>query len=163
MRFNGFHNLLDNVEAIKPISIENFYKKSVFSRKKLVEVVFSLDTSGCLSGESIPFILYVKNPKCIPLQTTVQIILQVKFDATGKRDAPKKRYAVVALKEKQDLEPQPELIWVNNLLIGENQEPSYAGHFMYSVTYCIQVLALVMSYYSSKFKHTYMYVCNIPL
>lgn len=143
MRFNGFHNLLDNVEANKPASIENFYKKSVFNRKKLIQVVFSLEKVGFLPGSSVPYILYVKNPKGIPIQTSVQLIMQIKYDASGKRDSPKRKNIIVAVKEKEDMEPQPELVWVDNLFIGDNQEPSYTGHFMYNITYCVQVHTLI--------------------
>lgn len=139
MRFNGHHNLLYDVEALKPISLENFYKKSTFSRKKLVEALFSVDAPGCLPGESIQFIFYARNPKCIPLQVTIQLLQEIKFDATGRRDSPKKRFVIVGTMEKEDLEPQPELTWIDGLHVRENLEPTFNAHSMYNITYSIQV------------------------
>ncbi|CAL8110879.1 unnamed protein product [Orchesella dallaii] len=96
MRFNGHYNLTDNLDSLKPISIEQFYKKSVFSRKRLVEATFSLETSGYLPEERIQFVLFVRNLKCIPLQMSVQLMQQLKIDARDGIDSAKRKSIIIA-------------------------------------------------------------------
>lgn len=139
MRFNGHHNLLSNVESFKPLTVDNAFKKSLFSRKKLVEAFLSAESSGFLPEEPISFILYVKNPKCIPLELAVQLVQYLKFDATGKRDSPKKRFCIPAVKEKGEIQSDPEVTWIDDLMIPAGQEPSFAAHQMYNILYSIQV------------------------
>ncbi|ODN04960.1 Arrestin domain-containing protein 2 [Orchesella cincta] len=144
MRFNGHHNLNNNIDALKPISVEQFYKKSVFSRKKLVEVIFSVETSGYLPEERIPFVLSIRNPKCIPLQMSVQLVQELKYDASNRRDSAKRKIMLVASSERDEFEPEPELTWIDNLRIPEELGPSYKLHYTYNVTYSIQFKVKVL-------------------
>jgi len=138
MRFNGYHNLVENLDVMKPISVEQFYKKHIFSRKKLVEAVFSVESSGFLPEESIQFCLYVRHLKCIPLQMTVQLVQQHKYDATKRRDSVQRKSIVVASTQREEFEPDSELTWIDNLRIPDKLGPSFETHYMYNVEYSLQ-------------------------
>ncbi|ODN04985.1 hypothetical protein Ocin01_01694 [Orchesella cincta] len=137
MRFNGHFNLR-NI-GLKEISIERFYIKSVFSRKKVVEARLLVHTSGFLRGESIPFRVEYKNPKCYPLHIFVRLIQCLKHNATDKSEAVKRKSKIVKTVHTQIQNDNTAEGWEDILGIPENQEPSYKGHFMYSVTYILQI------------------------
>ncbi|ODM87790.1 hypothetical protein Ocin01_18891 [Orchesella cincta] len=138
MRFNGHFNLR-NI-GLKEISIECFYMKSVFTRKKVVEARLSVHSSGFLCGESIPFRVEYKNPKCYPLHIFVRLVQNLKYNASNKSEAVKRKSKIVKTVHTQiENDPIPEGVWTDFLHIPENQEPSYKVHFMYSVTYILQI------------------------
>ncbi|ODN04984.1 Arrestin domain-containing protein 2, partial [Orchesella cincta] len=145
MRFNGHYNLLNNAMALNPISIEQNFKASVFSRKKLVEVLFLVEQSGFIQGEMIPFRLVFRNPKTLPLHISVHLIQHVKFNASNKRDSVKRKTGILAKMERNDNEHGPEWTWTDNLRIPEDQGPSYVGHYMYNVSYSIQFKVKVLA------------------
>ncbi|CAL8111568.1 unnamed protein product [Orchesella dallaii] len=145
MRFNGHYNLLTNPMARNPISIEQNFKSSVFSRKKLVEVLFLVESSGFLQGELIPFRLSFRNPKSLALHISVHLIQHIKFNAANRRDSVKRKTGILAKMERHDHENGPEWTWMDSLRIPEDQGPSYTSHYIYQVSYSIQFKVKVLA------------------
>lgn len=140
--FNGHHNLRYNTAALKPISVESFYKKSgFFTSRTLVEVLFSAPKSGYLPGERIPFVMHVKNPQCIGLHSKVELIKQTKYEANKRRSSSKvNKQAILGVMENNEENPSAEFSWSETLTIPEKQEPSFTGQSIYNVIYYIQVI-----------------------
>ncbi|CAL8110880.1 unnamed protein product [Orchesella dallaii] len=144
VRFNGHCNLLDFEYLIKPVSIQRFHKKSVFSRKKLVEAQFSIATSGFILGESIPFGFSFINPKTYPLNISVRVMQNLKYNATNNSTSTKRSFKIVAVANRTENNPLPESFWVDDLVIPQNQPHTFTEHFMINVTYTIQFMVKIM-------------------
>ncbi|CAL8111570.1 unnamed protein product [Orchesella dallaii] len=139
MSCEGHYNLYNKEEAIKPIVIEQYYRKSYFSQKKLVKAILSMQNTGYLQEEDIPFSLFIKNPKCIPLHLTVSLIQQIKYQASTNLASMVKTVTTVQNEEKDESdEPQTEILWAGILRVPENNPPTYSCNSMYSVNYVLQ-------------------------
>lgn len=142
MKCDGHYNLFYMEEASKPITIEQFYRKSYFSQKKLIKATLSVQNAGFLQHEDIPFSLFLKNPKCIPLQLSVNLLQHVKYQANTNLASVVKIVTAVESQERDECDvPKPEIQWVGTLRVPENQTPTYACNSvcMYNVSYVLEV------------------------
>lgn len=144
MKCEGHYNLYDDLEeSSKPIVLvqaKHHHRKSYFSQKKQVKAVLSVKTSGFLQYEDIPFSLFIKNPKCTPLNLSMQLQQHVKYQATSNLASVVKIVTTVESQEKDECdEPKPEIEWTGNLRVPESQAPTYACNTMYSLNYMLEV------------------------
>lgn len=152
MKCDGHYNLYELEEASKPIVIEQFYRKSYFSQKKLVKATLSVQNSGFLQFEDIPFSLFIKNPKCIPLHMSVNFLQHIKYQASSNLASVVKIVTTVESLEKDESEdPKPEMEWRDTLRVPESLTPSYTCNSMYSVSYFLEVRVVHVGLYNKTF------------
>lgn len=109
LRFSGFHNLSQNVDALKPVEIARVVKKSIFSSKKLLSCVLKLDSCAYLVSEELPFTLCVDNPKALSLKLYISLNQRCIYNIDG---AKKTTVAVLDSCEHEVNEPGTEYAWV---------------------------------------------------
>lgn len=136
LKFQGYHNLSQNIDALKPIQVERSVKKSIFSSKKILRATLDLDSCGYLPLENLNFTLWITNPKCLPLKMWVTLHQRVVYNVDG---AKKATIAVLDSLVHEITEPGSESMWVDTLKVHKAASPSYYIHPMYTVSHTLQV------------------------
>ncbi|CAL8111571.1 unnamed protein product [Orchesella dallaii] len=143
LRFGGYHNLSQNIDALRPIEIERSVKKSIFSSKKIVTANLHLESCGYLPEEDLPFTLCIRNPRCLPLQMSMKLNQRAIYSVDGS-----KKTTVATLDEaiNEIFEPDCESTWVHTLKVHKAASPSYCIHPMYTVTHILQYKVKIDDY-----------------
>jgi len=139
LRFGGYHNLSQNIDALRPFEMVRSAKKSIFSNKKIVTATLHLESCGYLPDEDLPFTLCISNPRCLPLQMSMKLTQRVIYSVDG---AKKTTVATLDEAVNEIMEPDCESIWVHALKIHKAASPSYCIHPMYTVSHILQVMFL---------------------
>lgn len=155
IRFSGYHNLLLNEEAGKPIHLERTLKKSVFSNKKFVTAMLDVERSGFLPDEDIHFTLNVNNPKAMTMSSiAVSLIQKVNYNVSG---ATKSTTNILDTKEYQVKEPKTEIDWRGKLRVKKRQIPTFTLHPMYNVTHILTVSPCLHTHIEVPVPDKYLY------
>lgn len=110
LRFSGYFNLSQNLDALKPVEITRVVKKSIFSSKKLISCVLKLESCAYLPSESLPFTLCVfDNSKGLPLKLYISLNQRCIYNIDG---AKKTTVAVLDSCEHEVNVPKKEYSWV---------------------------------------------------
>lgn len=134
LQCTGYHNLIQNPRAQKPINIER-----PFSGPEGLQIVANLSaqSSGYLPGEELPFLLILECNRCVPIVMKVFLSQKISYNVDG---VVKNLFTTVDVKQKEDaIELTPEIIWQDLLTLPRNLDPSYSCHPAYTVKYAIRV------------------------
>lgn len=132
LAFDGYQNLTENVDALKPLKI----KRGLMDVSASVQAILILESGAYLPQETAPFTMVVRNPGCIPLQITVFIVQKITYSVDSTPLSACQRVDQVELFESA---PEADTCWKGILTVPKGQIPSYIhANPCYEVRYAVQ-------------------------
>jgi hypothetical protein len=138
LKFRGYYNLSEVLNAHEPLQIESGFQRSLFSSKKSITVRLEVEKVGFLPGEHIPIKLNILNPKSFAIRgATISLIRRISYNING---AIKITTSTLNSFEINEATADDKVSWAANIAIAKSCPPSYNVKSIYTVADLLQVL-----------------------
>ncbi|XP_035705508.1 arrestin domain-containing protein 4 isoform X1 [Folsomia candida] len=144
LRFKGYNNLNQLPNYLEPIKNESGFQTSMFSKKKVITAIMTLNKRGFLPGDDLPFVLSIINPKWFVVRKiSVNLVRRVIYNVNG---ATKTTLVNLDSFENTEISKDDEIYCEGKLSIPRNCMPTYNAKPVYSVIHLIQYQVKVAEY-----------------